>query len=290
MGDNLPGRRIDRDALDRIIKRAAELQAQELDTGEAMTEADLLKLGTDVGIDGRFLRQAMYEQSAGGVATERGLMAKWFGPQRLFASRVVSGQKADVEAALAHWMAEGEALMVKRRMPDRTVWEQQRGFMAQMKRGFGVGGRAYHLARALDVSVAVTSLEDGYCHVELSADVSALRSGAAIAGAASSGTALAVGAASVAIATAIIFPFSLLAGVPLAAAVVAPFVASRMQRNRNVQMQMALEQVLDRLEHGEIKPKHVGSGPPPFMRIADEIRNAITEGIEQSKKYKKLRP
>ena len=92
MADNLPSRRIDREALERIIQRAAELQAGEMDTGESMTESELLKLGADVGIDGRFLRQAMYEQSAGGAAGEKGLVARWFGPGRVFASRVVAGE------------------------------------------------------------------------------------------------------------------------------------------------------------------------------------------------------
>lgn len=284
VADNLPGRRIDRDALERIIQRAAELQAQELDTGEAMTEGELLKLGADVGIDGRFLRQAMYEQSAGGITSETGFLNRMFGGKHVFASRVVAGNKTDVEAALAHWMTEGEALTVKRRLPDRTVWEQQRGFFAQMKRGFGVGGRPYHLARALDVTVAVTPLEDGYCHVELSADVSLLRSGAIGAGAASGAAMALVGGGAAVLASAVAGPLLLLAAIPLAGAALAPPLAGRMQRRRNGHMQLALEQILDRLEHGEIKQKHRDDGPAPFIRIAAEIRGAIMDGIEQSKK------
>ena len=69
------------------------MQAGELDTGESMTEAELLKLGADVGIDGRFLRQALYEQSAGAGGEERGLTTRWFGPARVAAGRVVSGSK-----------------------------------------------------------------------------------------------------------------------------------------------------------------------------------------------------
>jgi hypothetical protein len=291
VADNLPGRRIDREALERIIQRAAELQAQELDTGEAMSETDLLKLGADVGIDGRFLRQAMYEQSAGGAAPERGLIGRMFGPKLVFASRVVAGGKADVETQIAHWMSEGEALAIKRRLPDRTVWEQQRGFFAQMKRGFGVGGRAYHLARALEVTAAVTQLEDGYCHVELSADISMLRTGAMGAGFGAAGGLAIVGGGALPLVLGLgpaAFPLSLLAMVPLAAAVYSPVLAGRMQRNRSGHMQLALEQILDRLEHGEIKPRHRDPGPP-FLRIADEIRSAITEGIEQSRKQRRLK-
>jgi hypothetical protein len=284
--DNLPSRKIDRAALERIIQRAAELQAGEMDTGESMTEAELLKLGSDVGIDGKFLRQAMYEQSSGGGANETGMLARWFGPKRVFASRVVAGEKEAVEAAIAHWMVEGEALAVKRRLPDRTVWEQQRGFLAQMKRGFGMGGRQYHLARSLDVTVCVTALEAGFCHVELSADISIMRQGAVGASLGGGGAMALVGGALIALAPSIAMPLTLIGFAPLIAAAIAPVVAGRVQRNRSGQMQLALEQILDRLEHGEIKPRHLDLGPVPFIRIADEIRNAIRDGVEQGRRRK----
>lgn len=286
MPDNLPSRKIDRAALERIIQRAAELQAGEMDTGESMTEAELLKLGSDVGIDGKFLRQAMYEQSSGGGANETGMLARWFGPKRVFASRVVAGEKEAVEAAIAHWMVEGEALAVKRRLPDRTVWEQQRGFLAQMKRGFGMGGRQYHLARSLDVTVCVTALEAGFCHVELSADISIMRQGAVGASLGGGGAMALVGGALIALAPSIAMPLTLIGFAPLIAAAIAPVVAGRVQRNRSGQMQLALEQILDRLEHGEIKPRHLDLGPVPFIRIADEIRNAIRDGVEQGRRRK----
>ncbi len=290
MTDNLPSRKIDRAALEKIIQRATELQAGEMDTGESLTEAELLKLGADVGIDGRYLRQAMYEQGSG-ATLEKGLLVRWFGPQRVSAGRVVRGLKEDVEAAIGHWMTDGEALTIKRRMQGRTVWEKQKGFMAEMKRGFGVGGKNYHLARAHDVTVVVTRLEEDFCHVELTADMSNIRS-AAIGGSLAGTAALTVagGAMFAFLTVAMIFPFSMVAVVPLVAAGAAPVLASRAQRQKSGNMQLALEQVLDRLEAGEIKPKHLDH-PAPFIRIAAEIRGAIVDGIEQSKKsQRKLRP
>jgi hypothetical protein len=43
---------------------------------------------------------------------------------------------------------------------------------------------------------------------------------------------------------------------------------------QNERVQVALEQVLDRLERGEIRPEHALPGPrgSAFVRIADEIR------------------
>lgn len=289
MADNLPGRRINREALEKIIQRAAELQAGEMDTGENMTEAEVLKLGADVGIDGRHLRQAMYEQGAGGT-TETGVLVRWFGPQRVSAGRVVAGEKAQLEAALAQWMTDGEALAVKRRMPDRTVWERQKGFFAEVKRGFGVGGRNYHLARSRDVTVLVTQLEPGFCHVELVADISPQRAAAIGGSAAGAGALTLVGGAMFAfLSSALIFPFSMVAAVPLLAAGAAPLLASRAQKTRSEHMQLALEQVLDRLEAGEIKPRHEVM-PSPLLKVAVEIRKAISEGVEQSRRSQRRLP
>ncbi len=52
---------ISREALERIIKRAAELQASERDIGDGLTENELVALGKDVGIPAGYLRQALLE-------------------------------------------------------------------------------------------------------------------------------------------------------------------------------------------------------------------------------------
>jgi hypothetical protein len=281
--DNLPSRRIDRAALEKILQRAAELQAGEVDTSEEMTEADLLKLGTEVGIDGRFLRQAMYEQTALGAPAETGLVARWFGPGTVRAGRVIPGDKAALEEALAHWMAEGEALSVKRRMSDRTVWERQKGFFAEMKRGFGVGGKNYHLAKAHDVTVAVTQLEPGFCHVELTADISHQRS-TAVGGSVAGGGAIAMlGVILLVITSQNTLLLDVVASLPMAVGATVPFLTGKSQLRRVERMQLALEQVLDRLEHGEIRPRNADAAASPLLRFAADIRKAIQDGVEQSK-------
>ncbi|MBI1723060.1 MAG: hypothetical protein HYR48_04045 [Gemmatimonadetes bacterium] len=285
MPDNL-SRRIDREALERIIQRAAELQAGEMDTGEGMTEPELLKLGAEVGIPSKYLRQALYEERAdAGVAEEGGFLARWIGPGRVSAGRVVPGDRTAVEQALEHWMIETEALAVKRRLPDATVWERQKGFFAEMKRGFGVGGRSYELAKAQDVTVRVTQLEPGFCHVEMTADLTPTRGGAAVSAVAATGALGLVGIGMVSLVSSVGALLAPLALVPLAAAAGSPLLASRAYRRRRERMQLNQEQVLDRLERGEIKPRHQLAGPrgPAFVRIAAEIRKAIAEISEPTR-------
>src|SRR2546427_203612 len=90
----MPGELISREALDRILQRAAELQAGEHDVGEGLTEAELLALGTDVGIPARYLRQALLEERTRTVAAvPKGLWAWLAGPAQLAAARVVPGDR-----------------------------------------------------------------------------------------------------------------------------------------------------------------------------------------------------
>ena len=277
MAGELTTRRIDRAALERIIQRAAELQAGELDTGDGLSEQEVLKLGGEVGIPGRYLRQALYEETTkGGLQSAHGALARWLGPQLVGASRVVPGEKSLIEPALDEWMTETEAMTVKRRLPDRTLWEAQRGFFAEMKRGFGVGGKSYHLARAAEVSVAVTPLEAGYCHVALTADVSNSRSGVITGAGVTAGTGVLISAILLSIVTggatlALLVPGAL--GIGIGASI------PRAHRRKAARVQLALEQVLDGLERGEIRPRLATPGPraSAFVRIADEIKKSLVD-------------
>src|SRR2546425_10765876 len=67
----MPGELISREALERIIQRAAELQAAEHDIGEGLTKAELLALGQDVGIPERYLHQALLEEQTRAVVEQR---------------------------------------------------------------------------------------------------------------------------------------------------------------------------------------------------------------------------
>ena len=84
----MAGDLIGREALDRIIKRAAELQAGAQDVGDGLSENEVLALGKDVGIPSRYLQQAMLEERTRAVVeTRRGFWAWLTGPRTLAADR-----------------------------------------------------------------------------------------------------------------------------------------------------------------------------------------------------------
>jgi len=269
----MPGELIRREALERIIQRAAELQAGERDIGEGLTEPEVLALGHDVGIPARYLRQALLEEQTRSVVTGgTGLFAWLTGPSLLTAERVVPGDRGAVERALTVWMEREESLQVKRRYPDRTSWEPRVGAFASIQRALGAGGKTFALARATEVGGQVTQLETGFSHVRLVADVRGERArrlwGAALLvlwGAVLAGVLPALGA---------LAPW---AAIPTAVAWAAALAVARRHRRENERIQVGLEQVLDRVEHGEIKPEHAlpGSRVTTFARIAEEFRKAF---------------
>ena len=265
----MAGDLISREALDRIIQRAAELQTGERDIGEGLSEHELLALGKDVGIPARYLKQALLEERTRALAPAPSAWS-FAGPAELAAQRVVPGDRGGVERALSLWMEDQELLRVKRRYPDRTTWEPQVGFMAAMQRGFSGGGRKFALTGAAEIVGQVTPLETGFCHVRLSADVRNIRRGRV------GGAIGLVGAGAVATVVAstigILAPFAVAPAAAFGVAATAVLFAGRAQQLERIEI--GLEQVLDRLERGEIRPEHSLPGPraSAFVRIAEEIR------------------
>jgi len=271
----MPAELISRAALERIIQRAAELQAAEHDIGDGLTKDELLALGQDVGIPPRYLQQALLEEQTRSVVEEgRGTLPWLAGPTRLSAARVAPGDRAAILKALGAWMEDEELLQVKRRHADRTSWEPKVGAFASIQRALGTKGKSYALARAAEVAGQVTQLEPGFCHVQLVANVQNLRRARLIGAgalAAAAGAAAALGAvAPIALISPILFAGG--AGLGIAAILVA-----RRHRAQNERIQVGLEQVLDRLERGEIRPEHALPGPRvnPLVRIAEELRKAF---------------
>src|SRR4026209_2675186 len=174
MADLTPGR-IDRAALDRIMQRAAELQASEADVGEGLTSEEVLALGRDVGIPGRYLQQAMLEQATAIVTrAEAGFSGRLVGPAQVTAHRVVLGDPEDAARALVTWFDGNELLVVLRQQPGRVTFEPLSGMQAALRRGsaaFSSSKPKYMLARAPLVTATFNKLETGYCHVTLTADL-----------------------------------------------------------------------------------------------------------------------
>jgi hypothetical protein len=273
MSEGVPAR-IDRAALERIIRRAAELQTAEREVGETVSSEELISLGREVGIPVRYLQQALLEErSPLGVPTAPGLVDRVAGPGQASAQRVVPIEADQAEQALLRWMERNELLCVQRQQRGRISWEPLGGFQAAVRRSaaaLGAGKQPFMLSRAATVSATILGLESGYSHVTLVADASKVRNeylagGTALAGAGAASTAamIALGA---------LLPVALIP-LPLAAGV--GYTVLRRFRPAVARMQLGLERALDALESGAGNPARSPERTGLVGLLTDELRKAL---------------
>lgn len=274
-----PPARIDRPALERILQRAAELQAAERDVGEGLTTDEVLDLGREVGIPANYLRRAILEDQSRGQLAEAGsgLLNRTFGAADVAVSRVIAGEQDAIERALVRWMEKHELMVVQRHKPGAISWERDRGMRAALRRGMSSleadGQVKYMLARADGVVATVLALEPGYCHVTLTASARSTRSGY-VGGAATLTSAGLVAAGVLAVMT----PFALLAVAPIPAGLGLAWVVSRSYRPVAERIHLGLERALDHAEGAGIKPAH--QIPPRTAGLLEVITQEVRKALK----------
>lgn len=257
MPNNLP-QRIDREAIERIIHRAAELQTGERDLGDGLAPEEVVSLGKEVGIPERYLQQAMLEERTRvEPASASGVLDKTIGPGSVGANRVIRGDPADVERRLLRWMSEHELLTIQRQQPERISWEPLRGMSAAIRRSsaaFG-GHKTFMLNDANLIAAAISGLEPGFTHVALSAELRGVRGGYV-------GGVLAMGGCGIAAATVltVMSPLAWVPLIPIPLFLAAGFGIGRGYTGVVERTRLGLERALDNLDRAEPKQPSPPSG------------------------------
>lgn len=256
----LPARQtlLDRQALERVLARASELQGAGAipDSSDLISESQLRDIANEVGLSPATVNQALAEERTRvHVPDERGLVAQIAGAGFASATRTVPGTPRDVLAVIDAWMQREECLQVQRRFSDRITWEPQRGLFGKIKRTVNLSGHGYYLVEARQVSATVLSVDASRVVVRLDADIHQSRARRVGVGG------LLVGAGGVAgglVGLALVvahLPLIVAAGaafLPLVGGTAGGYRVARSHRGVLSSVQLALEQVLDRLEHGEL--------------------------------------
>lgn len=248
---------LDRQALERVLARAAELQGAGAiaESSDLISESQLLDIGNEVGLSPATINQALAEERTRvNVPEERGLIAQIAGASFATATRTVPGTQRDVLATIDAWMQRDECLQVQRRFADRITWEPQRGLFGKIRRTVNIGGRGYYLMDAGQVSATVLPVDGSRVVVRLDADIHASRAkrvGVSAFLAAMGAAASAVIGLGLIVAHIPLFIAAGSAVLPFAGSTVAAYKLARSHRAVLSSAQLGLEQVLDRLEHGE---------------------------------------
>jgi len=252
---------IDRPALERVLARAAELQTaagEDAEPTDGLTEQQLLDIGREVGLSPAHLRQALAEERTRvAVPAEHGFVAQMAGASMASAHRTVAGTPAQLLSTLNQMMLRDECLTVKRRYGSRMTWEPRRDFWATFRRLAPSSGHMYDLLRAREVSATTVPVDDTRSLVRLDADVSSARATRLQGGAAFAVGGVAMGGLLTGFLTVIVLapvaPAIIVGSVPAALGVAAFAAVARTHRHTVERAQLALEQVLDRLEHGDAR-------------------------------------
>jgi hypothetical protein len=261
---------VTRSALERVLARAAELQANSGDDTEptdTLSDEQIVELGREVGLAPESIRQALAEERvkiAPLEGSESGIARQMFGASRIGTQRVVRGTPDRLLATLDRWMQRDEWLRVVRQRSDRIVWEPRPGLFANLRRL--IGGRDYALTRANDIAATVVPVDKDHSLVRLEADYTVLRR--AMVTQSAVGTAVGSGISGVLVILGVMLPVAV---APAAVLVVASYTGARRTQQHAIQRGLlTLEQVLDRLERGDAEPpsllRLIESALPPSPR------------------------
>ena len=260
---------LDRGAVERVLARAAELQLGSPDREGLLTEAQIVELGGEVGLSPAALRQALAEERTRiAVPVDEGWASRTFGPRLASATRTVPGTPEQAMRRLEVWMGRDECLQVKRRFSDRVTWEPRRDLLGSLRRGLRLGGRGFALASAHEIAATAVPVDEGRTLVRLDADLAPnrqtrLRVGGATAASGVVGGGLAAAAAAMVIVptAAAIGAVVAVAAIPAIAGVAAGYAVAKQHLSQATRVQLALEQLLDRLEHEPPTPGAPALGP-----------------------------
>lgn len=268
------------DELERVIRRAAELQTAREALPETLDDAEVMRIGGEVGLHEPHLRQALLELRAETMVPQapedESLPRRLWGPAFIHASRVVPGDREDVQSGLREYLRLGESLRPVRDRPGLSYWEPASDLISQVRRGLDIGGHGFALARAKRIEVAIQALEPGRCLVTISADLRNQR--AEHGGGWYTGAGLTAAGVTAGLVAGAGLPLLLV--LPLAAGTAfggSTVLARRTLRGERERVELAVQGLLDRLETGGRIPPERSSG------LMDKITGFIAEADETSR-------
>lgn len=178
-----PDRGITRKDLQLVIRRAAELYTGETDADERLSEEEVLRIADELGLPGRYVRQALYELPVQrGEAELEGWIDRWYGPPHLHSTRVVPGPPEQVLDRLEDYLVTRELLQVVRRQAGKAAFTPADDAISNVARAVRRPQRQWQIARSRRVMVEVRPMVDGESHVRLELDMGQQRGRAVTSG------------------------------------------------------------------------------------------------------------
>lgn len=254
---------------DEVMRRAAELARAEPGEDGAeptFTDAEVLRIGSEVGLAEHHVQRALADfRAAGDRASRGGRVAALLGPGTIRTRRAVARPRRRLAGELDEFMVAGQLLQPVRRKDDLLQYRPAIDWASRVARAASATSRQHYVAAARLVEVRFARKDESEAGapatvVELYVDpgiIGNYQVGAVLGGGAT-GAAAGAGAG---FAAAALFPLAVavVAGVAAGAAAMLAVaaLAARAFRKRLHDVESEVEGILDGLENG------VGLEPPP---------------------------
>lgn len=256
------GTSLTRREFDAVIRRAAELASTDSSEGE-LSETELYRIASDVGLSETHVRRALSEVRSGSASG--GLLDRIFGPVFIRVVRDIPGTSAELAEELDRFFLGTQILQVIRRGPRMLQYRPALDWASQLARAASFSSRKYYVASAHSVEVHLDEAEGGKTRVEIVVDPGTRPD--AIAGATVGGIPMGlVAGALTGFGTAALLPVLPVAigiGVVVGGGTIGGItrVSGSMHKKKLRAVQTEIEGLLDTLEMGEtLEP------PPPSWR------------------------
>jgi hypothetical protein len=249
-----PSRSLTRKEFDEVIRRAAEIAASEPEGRDSgLTEQDLFRIASEVGLDDRHVRKALV-QVRSSPPTAQGPTAALYGPKFVVASRVVPGDREELSKKIDDFMVAGQLLQNVRKGSSVLLYRPAVDWASQIARAASSTSRKYYVASAKRVEVSFDPLEEGRTLVQIEVEPGTRDDYMAwgIIGGLGGGAGGGVGIG-LALAAAGPAALGVAAGVAVGSAVFGGicWISGSYHKRRLLEVRSEIEGILDRLEMGE---------------------------------------
>ena len=255
-------RDFDRDAAERVLRRAVELAEHEDDSGDAdhgISEQALIEAAEELGVDVAVVRRAAVEERMGLLVQAHRFGDALVGPGTLTVHRIVTGDPAEVLDRVDVWLRKLGSLRRQRRDATSASYQRRSDVGAWFQRTARTISGAEDVRRVRRLTAECTPVDDDRTMLVLRADLQLQRdltvaSGAGVAGVGSS----------VAMIEALTFSPWLWLGVPASLAAGTGILVTRAHGVPDVEASM--DGVVDRVATGDVPPSVLGGVTDRVMR------------------------
>lgn len=165
------------DQLERVIARASVLQHAAGDGEQRrLSEAEIISIGREVGLDPEHVRRALAEYRADSLVPpepeEHPLLTRLLGPSHARVRRVMRGHATEIHRQFEHRLRSEERMRPVRLRGTESVWKPDESWAGKLTRALDFEGRGYELAQLKSVNIVTAPASTSEALVTLTADLS----------------------------------------------------------------------------------------------------------------------